>query len=129
MDARTLSAPMLALAALLALPDAAAQARPAASQDAAMRRIAGERGCTVCHRDAAARDGATPLAPDWHQIATRYRGEKGAEQRLARIVVQGADPRQRHWKDRLEFTQMGSNAARVSPAEARALARWILSTP
>jgi cytochrome c551/c552 len=94
--------------------------------------LASERGCTLCHREApAARQAgdAPPLAPSWRDIAARYRGTPDAETRLTRTVLEGADPKDRHWKDRLDFTQMGVNAGHVAPDEARALVRWILSTP
>ncbi|HET9580309.1 MAG TPA: DUF2950 family protein [Usitatibacter sp.] len=95
-----------------------------------MRHLAGELACTMCHREApAARasDGAMPLAPAWAEIAARYRSRDDAEEQLTRVVIEGADPGDRHWKERLEFTKMGGNAPRVSPDEARALVRWILS--
>lgn len=99
--------------------------------DERLRRLAGERGCTVCHRDARpARDAdaAAALAPSWREIATRYRGHADAQHRLERIVIGGADPTHRHWKNRLEFNRMEANP-RLTPAEARALVRWILATP
>jgi cytochrome c551/c552 len=101
-----------------------------ADQAERMRHLAGERGCTVCHRDtspAKAEDPATPLAPSWHEIAQRYRGQRGAEAHLASIVEQGADTTRRHWRNRLEFATMQGNEQRVSPEEARALVHWILS--
>ena len=101
------------------------------SPDSVRKRI-GDAGCTLCHRDApqaAAAGDAPPLAPSFADIAHRYRGQRGAEERLARIVVGGADPRARHWKDRLDFTAMGANAPRVSKREARAYVRWILARP
>ena len=116
------------LASVLAM--AAAHCLAAApSHDQGMRHLAGELGCTVCHRDvspAKAADPATPIAPSWRDIAQRYRGQPGAEARLARIVTQGADNTQRHWRDRLEFSSMQGNAEHVSPQQARVLVRWIL---
>jgi cytochrome c len=105
----------------------------AASPDAGerSRRLAGERGCTVCHRDASSAreaDAALALAPTWREIAARYRGQAGAQDRLTRIVLGGADPTHRHWKNRLEFSRMEANP-RLTPDEARALVRWILATP
>lgn len=96
---------------------------------AEMSRLAEERGCTFCHREAPAAepDAGMPLAPSWREIATRYRGRVGAVAELAAIVEQGADPADRHWAKRLDFAAMRGNAPQVSPAEARALSRWILS--
>ena len=70
-----------------------------------------------------------PLAPSFREIAARYRGRAGAEEQLTHIVIEGADPSERHWKGRLEFNRMGANAPNVTPDEARSLVRWILATP
>lgn len=102
-----------------------------AAPDPVRKRI-GDTGCTICHHDETeprASGDAPPLAPSFADIAHRYRGMPGAEERLTRIVVDGANPHDRHWKDRLEFTAMGANAPRVSRKEARAYVRWILSRP
>jgi cytochrome c551/c552 len=117
-----------ALAASFLLPGGFAAAREG-SFHTEMSRLAEERGCTFCHREAPAAeaDGALPLAPSWRDIATRYRGRVGAVADLAAIVEQGADPAKRHWANRLDFAAMRGNAPQVSPAEARALSRWILS--
>ena len=98
------------------------------ANDPAMRKLASEQGCTLCHRDAPApRDVAgTPMAPSWREIAARYRG-RDAEAELARIVMQGADSAHPHWKDRHDFAAMGANTPRIAPDEARAIVRWILS--
>jgi cytochrome c551/c552 len=96
-----------------------------------MGRLAEQRGCTLCHREAPAAaesEGALPVAPSWREIASRYRGRAGAETELAAIVIDGADPTNLHWTRRLDFAAMRGNAPQVSPAEARALARWILSS-
>ena len=121
---------LIAVPGLLAAFPAAAQAPNEGAGK--MRQLAGERGCTLCHREAPPPPGAdagTPLAPSWSEIAARYKGQATAEKRLVRIVLLGADPAQRHWKNRHEFTSMGGNAPRVSAGEARALVRWILATP
>lgn len=114
-----------AFAASFLLPGGFAAAREE-SFHAEMSRLAEERGCAFCHREAPAAAEALPLAPSWREIATRYRGRVGAVADLAAIVEQGADPAERHWANRLDFTAMRANAPQVSPAEARALARWIL---
>jgi cytochrome c551/c552 len=96
-----------------------------------MSRLAEQRGCTFCHREAPPApeaNGALPIAPSWREIAARYRGRPDAVAELAAIVVQGADPADRHWAKRLDFAAMRGNAPQVSPAEARALARWILGS-
>ena len=130
---RRLLAVLVAIAAssLLQVARADAPALSPAQRDAA-RHDAGELGCTVCHRVSRtprAESEAPPLAPSFDEIAARYRGKPGAEQRLTGVVTDGEPPGERHWKDRLDFTSMGANAPRVSRARARALVRWILSPP
>jgi cytochrome c551/c552 len=102
-----------------------APARP--DDEPTLRRMAADYGCTLCHREAPAPRpvAGTPLAPSWREIAARYRG-RDAEAELTRIVMEGADPAERHWKDRHDFVAMGANAPRVAPDEARALVRWLL---
>lgn len=121
--------PAIAAAAILA-SGLCAPSSAMAQQNEAMRKLAGERGCTVCHRDPAYKgsDAGNPLAPTFPEIAARYRAEPDAEKKLVRIVTTGADPSKPHWKNRLEFTSMGGNAPKVTQQEARSLVRWILST-
>lgn len=129
--ARYVAAAVLAFAGALALAASPRQqadpAREAAAQSERMRHLAGDSGCTLCHREAAAPQDGTPLAPSFAQIAARYRGREDAEERLTRVVIEGADPADPHWNDRAEFTRMGGNARRLSQDEARALVRWILA--
>ena len=103
-----------------------------AEDDAVVRRLVSDRGCTLCHREGPqpreAGD-AMPLAPSFREIAARYRGKPGAEEQLTHIVIDGADPSDRHWKDRIEFNRMGANAPSITPDEARSLVRWILAIP
>ena len=121
---------LLALLALVALSVAEGRETKSAQAER-MRLLAGERGCTVCHREAPTQrdaDEALPLAPSWREIAARYRGHAGAEERLARAVSGGADPSGSHWKGRLEFNRMDANPT-LTRQEARLLVRWILSSP
>lgn len=100
--------------------------------NAVVRRLASDRGCTLCHREGPQpreEGDALPLAPSFREIAARYRGKAGAEEKLTHIVIEGADPADRHWKARMEFNRMGANAPNVTPDEARSLVRWILATP
>ena len=104
---------------------------PLSQESASSRRLAGDRGCTVCHQVAApaqGADAATPLAPSFGEIGERYRADPGAEERLTHVIQQGADPGDVHWRGRAEFTAMRA-ASNVSPDEARAIVRWILSLP
>jgi cytochrome c551/c552 len=120
-------------AAVMAFPALAEVATAVRSDEGdRMQRVAADRGCTLCHREATsprAPGDAVPLAPSWREVAARHRGRADAEERLTRIVVEGADPGDRHWKNRIEFAAMRGNAPGVTPDEARALVRWILSQP
>ena len=95
-----------------------------------MAKLAADLACNLCHRQQPAprETGETrALAPSFAEIAARYRHDAQAEERLTHEVIEGIDPADRHWKDRVEFTSMGANAPRIAPDEARALVRWILS--
>lgn len=105
------------------------EAVAASQEDARMANLAGTLACTLCHRqDPVPRQAgdAPPLAPTFREIASRYRHDPQAEERLTHEVIEGIDPADRHWKDRADFTRMGANAPRVTPDEARALVRWVL---
>ncbi|HEX7606067.1 MAG TPA: c-type cytochrome [Usitatibacter sp.] len=116
---------------LLLVASAACAMMPARAADAdAMRLLAEERGCTTCHQERAVPKGSKTIiasAPSWREIAARYRGRADAEAQLAREVVGGTDPRDRHWKNQAAFTSMLPNEVAVSDDEARSLVRWILS--
>ena len=118
------------LPVLLAALSAGA-AMPARAADAeAMRLLAEERGCTTCHQENPVPKGSKAIiasAPSWHEIAARYRGRAGAEAQLAREVVGGTDPKDRHWKNQAAFTSMLPNEVAVSDDDARSLVHWILS--
>lgn len=115
-------------AVALALAPAAfagcAFAQPPSAPREAPDALAVSLGCTSCHAAAPAA-GAPPAAPSWREIAARYRGDAGAGDRLARIVVEGSG--ERHWKGRAMFEAMLPNAPWVSHEEARAVVRWILA--
>ena len=130
------SAGTAVLALLLVSPGPDAQGPfaqvPQLEASARMQALSSARGCTFCHRDEAtlrSLHGSMPLAPSWRGIATRYRGDGDAEERLTRIVMEGADPADRHWKERIEFTSMRGSEGSLTPEEARALVRWILASP
>ncbi|HUJ01446.1 MAG TPA: c-type cytochrome [Usitatibacter sp.] len=100
-----------------------------AAGDDAMRELAADRGCMLCHHEQAAGPNAVvPSAPSWHEIAERYRGKAGAEDQLTRLVLVGTDAQHRHWQSQAAFTNMPANQVEVTPAEARSLVRWILSS-
>lgn len=97
-----------------------------------MRELARDRGCTTCHRETspgAKDDAALPMAPSWHDIASRYRNAPEARQRLGALVLTGSDPNDRHWKHNAAFDRMLANEIATTPQEADLLVRWILSFP
>jgi cytochrome c len=95
--------------------------------DEAAARLAAERGCAICHHDKpAGPDAAAEAAPSWQEIAARYRGKPGAEERLTRRVMGGTHPTQRQWKQS-GFASMPANRVELTAEEARSVVRWILA--
>jgi len=97
-----------------------------------MERLATEKSCYLCHSARPARKGSDsvlPYAPSWVEVAVKYRGQQGAEDRLAAIVMAGSDPRSRHWEGKVSDAGMLPNTPEVNEVEARQLVRWILSFP
>lgn len=72
-------------------------------------------------------DASLATAPSWEQVASRYRDVPGAQERLARLVLTGSDPNDRHWKGNAAFDRMLSNEIATTPEEASMLVHWILS--
>jgi cytochrome c len=118
----------LLAAAVLALCAAGAHATPA-ENDAAMLKLATERGCMECHSIQPAprrADGLPPIAPAWRDIALQYRDDPGAHLKLTRTVMTGSDPAARHWAGKVGATAMPPNAAAVTEAEAHMPVDWLL---
>ena len=99
----------------------------------AMNRLASAKGCYLCHRaEAPAPDphAMLPHAPSWKDIALKYKGQKGAEQRLTLIVLRGSGGREdkdRHWHGKVSDAGMLRNAPAIDKEQARQLVHWILS--
>jgi len=101
-------------------------------QDQAMRKLATESGCSFCHKEESRKPGVNellPVAPSWTDIARRYRGQAGAEDRLTKVVLSGSGqgPNDRHWAYKVRDTSMPSNFVEIGRDDARNLVRWILS--
>jgi len=95
-----------------------------------LEQLATEKSCYLCHRarpDTKTAGSVLPYAPSWVEIAAKYRGQKGAEERLTAIVVQGSDLKSRHWQGKVSDVGMLPNAPEVDETQARQLVRWILS--
>jgi len=105
-----------------------AGAAGAAPRDDEMKRLAASSGCTLCHAAWQPKTGesAAPPAPAWNEIASRYRGQKGMEDKLVATVVRGTTAAGRHWAGEASVTTMPSNRIEISDKDARALIRWIL---
>ena len=121
---------VLVALASLALGPCAMAAEP--SHDA-MNHLASAKGCYLCHRaEPATTDphAMLPHAPSWKDIALRYKGQKGAEQRLTLIVLQGSggpEDKDRHWHGKVSDAGMLPNAPAIDKEQARQLVHWILS--
>jgi len=114
--------PLLACAAL-SLPSSAAPL------DEDTSRLARQRGCALCHAFEPAKpraDGVPPSAPSWREIAGRYRGTAGAEDKLAAVVMRGTKTGERHWAGKAGIDEMPANPVGISEDEARKIVRWVL---
>ena len=102
--------------------------------DSAMAELARRAGCDLCHEPAPrtfASGSKRYLAPSWQQVAERYRADARAEDRLTKIVLAGTGPllTDQHWRGKVFFSDMPPNEVQLSPGDARALVRWILTQP
>ena len=116
--------PLLALLALAA--PLAVQAAPLNTE---MTRRATDYGCMLCHWARAPRpalESMPPPAPSFDEIGDRYRGRRGAEDRLVGIVMRGSGMKNRHWEGKTSAFQMPPNQPEIGEEEARKLIRWIL---
>ncbi len=83
----------------------------------------------LCHAERPEKpspDASLPPAPAWSDIATRYRGQEGIEDKLVAEVIDGVDPENRHWKNRTNLALMPGNRVTISEKDAKALMQWIL---
>jgi cytochrome c551/c552 len=98
-----------------------------------MNQLATAKGCHLCHRAEAGTpdtNAMLPYAPSWKDIALKYMGQKGAEQHLTLIVLQGSggpEDQNRHWHGKVSDAGMLANAPAIDPEQARQLVNWILS--
>ena len=117
------------LAAVFLFASLGGHAAPPA--DAGMERFATSSGCYLCHGPGAktAGQGRPLLGPTWKDIAQRYKGQKGAAERLTRTVLSGTGQKaaDRHWAGKAPFEAMPANAGEISADNAAKLVRWILS--
>jgi cytochrome c len=107
----------------------AASAALAAPQDDKMLRLANFSGCLICHHvetGAKGPDGLPPVGPAWRDVATKYRADAGALERLTQTVLTGSNPYESHWKGQISGLAMPPNAVAIKEADVRELVGWIL---
>ncbi|MBQ0959876.1 c-type cytochrome [Ideonella sp. 4Y11] len=100
-----------------------------AENNAAMLKLATDRGCMACHtlQPAAPRaDGLPPIAPAWRDVSIKYRNDPRAHDTLTRTVLDGSNPAGRHWVGKVSPANMPPQAGTVSADEARRLVNWLL---
>ena len=117
---------------LLLAAQIAAAAGPAcaARADDAMLKLANTSGCMTCHHiepGAKGPDGLAPIGPAWRDVAAKYQGQKGAQDKLTQTVMAGSNPYESHWKGKVSGLAMPPNAVAIKPADAKKLVHWILS--
>lgn len=127
----TLRLTLKTAAAALAIHVAGAQGAPPAAggpdQDA-MLDLANRSGCFICHAIAPSKEGATPLAPSYQEVALRYRDDPGAFDRLLDRVQHGTAYREQAWAGRVAMRFMPPNV-NVPRGDAEALVQWVLALP
>jgi cytochrome c len=86
-------------------------------------KLAAAKGCMACHDV-----GAPKVGPIYKDVAAKYKGDKGALDRLANSVVKGTGPAGVGWQKagKASLPFMPANAT-VKPEEAKKLVAWILS--
>lgn len=102
----------------------------AADNDTEMRRLALFSGCFTCHSIESGKpgpDGLPPIGPAWQDVAAKYKGQKGAADKLTLIVLEGSNPYASHWKNKVSGLAMPPNAVAIKEPDAKKLVVWILS--
>jgi cytochrome c len=112
-----------------ALSLAASAATADAKLDAEMNQLAAKSGCITCHsiEPKPGPDGMKPIGPAWVDVSKKYKGQPKAAETLTHIVMEGSNPYNSHWKDKVSGLAMPPNAVAIKEAEAKKLVKWILS--
>ena len=97
-----------------------------------MSGLASAKGCSLRHRGDSGQPNSSamlPSAPSWKDIALKYKWQKGAEECLATIVLEGSgsDPEKQPWRGKVSQVGMRPNKSGIDRKQARQLVRWILS--
>ncbi len=118
------------LAALLAWALLSPLAHADAKGDSEMLKLATSSGCMTCHAiepGAKGPDGLKPIGPPWAEVAKQYAGKPGASEFLTRVVLEGSNPYNSHWKGKVSGLAMPPNAVAITEGNARKLVNWILA--
>ena len=118
------------LAAVVAISLASPFALADARNDADMKKLAADSGCTTCHGIDAAKpgpEGMKPIGPAWIDVPKQYQGKPGATDFLTRVVLEGSNPYSSHWKGQVSGLSMPPNAVAITEGNARRLVSWILA--
>lgn len=101
-----------------------------AKKDSEMLKLATSSGCMTCHSIETGKpgpDGMKPIGPAWQDVAKQYKGKPGASEFLTRVVLEGSNPYNSHWKDKVSGLSMPPNAVAITEGNARKLVNWILA--
>jgi cytochrome c len=101
-----------------------------AKNDANMKLLAAASGCMTCHGIESGKpgpDGLAPIGPAWADVAKQYKGKPGASEFLTRVVLEGSNPYNSHWKGKVSGLAMPPNAVAITEGNARLLVNWILA--
>ncbi|MCP3869051.1 MAG: hypothetical protein GY703_13305 [Gammaproteobacteria bacterium] len=95
------------------------------AKDEQMLALANSTGCFICHRLAPGPSHEIPLAPSYQEIALRYKGDKGAYDRLLDRVMYGTAYREQAWAGKIGMRFMPPNV-NITRDTGAALVHWIL---
>jgi cytochrome c len=118
-----------AVAALLLALATALPAQAAGADDSNLK-LATHSGCMTCHHvepGAKGPDGLPPIGPAWQDVSAKYKGQKGAVDKLTHTVMTGSNPYESHWKGKVSGLAMPPNAVAIKESDAKRLVKWILS--
>jgi cytochrome c len=121
---------LAALATVAAVASLLAGPAHAAGHDDAMLKLANASGCLACHHiepGTKGPDGLAPVGPAWRDVAAKYHGQKAAADTLTQTVLAGSSPYASHWKGQVSGLAMPPNQVAITPADAKALVKWILT--
>ncbi|MBO0612369.1 c-type cytochrome [Thiothrix fructosivorans] len=91
-----------------------------------MLTLAAQNGCIACHGVSQQTDSHyIPLAPAFHAVAERYKGNADAKKTLVESIISGTVDKEKKWPD-VNMRFMPPNPS-LSPKDAETLVDWILS--